>query len=195
MAGLSTTAPRPLHLASGSFIASLNSPGESLPSSHFDIPTSVGDFNSVPIGINGTNCKHGTAMVQPQTPVTAMKHHLAHKSRRHSSISYIHSNSNSSHSLQREFMDGLLRSPLSGPHTVTTFDVRQVTQKSSPSASVKFQLGSSRSSSVCGVGKNEANSLRSPVFNKWSTESNLSDSNTTESVKPLKERPVTLAEK
>ena len=192
MAGLSTTAPRPLHLASGSFIASLNSPGESLPASQFDIPTSVGNFNPVPIG---TNCKHGTAMVQPQTPVTAMKHQLAHKSRRHSSISYIHSDSNSSLSFQRESMDGLLRSPLSGPHTVTAFDVRQVAQKSSPLSSVKFQLGSSRSSSVCGVGKNEANSLRSPVFNRWSTESDLSDSNATESVKPLKERPVTLAEK
>jgi len=48
---------------------------------------------------------------------------------------------------------------------------------------------------VCGVGKNEANSLRSPVFNRWSTEFDLSDPNTTESVKPLKERPVTLAEK
>jgi len=191
MAGLSTTVPRPLHLASGPFIASLNSPGESLPSSQFDIPTSVGNLNPVPIGTNGTNCKHVTAMVQPQTPVTAMKHQLAHKSRRHSSISYIHSDSNSSHSLQRESMDGLLRSPLSGPHTVTAFDVRQVAPKSSPSASVKFQLGSSRSSS----GKNEANSLRSPVFNRWSTESDLSDSNTTESVKPLKERPVTLAEK
>jgi len=136
MAGLS--APRPLHLASGSFIASLNSPGELLPSSQFDIPTSVGNFNPVPIGTNGTNCKHGTAVVQPQTPVTAMKHQLAHKSRRHSSISYIHSNSNSSHSLQRESMDGLLRSPLPGPHTVTAFDVRQVAPKSSPSASVKF---------------------------------------------------------
>lgn len=193
MAGLSTTAPRPLQLASGSFIASLNSSGESASSSQFDVPSSIPSFNPVPIETNGANRKHGTTMVQPQTQ--AMKRHLAHKPRRHSSISYIHSDSNSPHSSRRESTDGFLRSPLSGPHTATAFDVRQVAQKSPPSARVKFQLGLSRSSSVCGVGKNKANSLRSPVFNGWSTESDLLDSSATESVEPLKERPVTLAEK
>ncbi len=184
MAGASTPAPRPLHLASGSVVSSSGwaVPSDSLSHSVLASSAATGTPSTqMAKAFSESGSDFDTLQSPPR--MKAMKRQSTSHCRQKSSISYIHSESNSP---SFRPMDTFMKSPLSASHKPTS---------SVAESQVSFsELGNSFNGTIVRNSAGSTKPMRS--LDRSSMGSFPDDPKLTEFLKNLRERPpVTLAEK